>query len=137
MTLVGAVPYRAELTWPRVRDLVAGLDVTILNEGESDRRVKDVIIAAQAVPGILPLLQEGRLVVVPGDRDEVILSACLAAMNGNRLAGLLLTLGAAPDPRVGAVPAGGRDGPAGDADEQGQLRDRDHPARYRPRGPQR
>ncbi|MEO7288548.1 MAG: phosphate acetyltransferase, partial [Jatrophihabitantaceae bacterium] len=100
LTLVGAVPYRVELTWPRLRDIVAGLDVRVLNEGEQDRRVKDVIIGAQAVPGILPLLREGRLVIVPGDRHEVILSACLAAMNGARLAGLLLTIGVEPDERV-------------------------------------
>jgi phosphate acetyltransferase len=100
LTLVGAVPYRPELTWPRVRDIVDGLDVSVLNDGELDRRVKDVIIGAQAVPGILPLLREGRLVIVPGDRHELILSVCLAAMNGTRLAGLLLTLGVAPDPRV-------------------------------------
>lgn len=100
LRLVGAVPFRVELTWPRVRDLVADLDVTVLNEGEPDRRVKDVIIGAQAVPGILPLLREGLLVIVPGDRHDVILSVCLAAMNGVRLAGMLLTTGLAPDPRV-------------------------------------
>jgi len=100
ITVVGAVPYREELTWPRLRDIVEGLDVRVLNEGDPARRVKDVIVAAQAVPGLLPLLKEGRLVLVPGDRDEVILSVCLAAMNGIRLAGLLLTVGLEPDPRV-------------------------------------
>jgi phosphate acetyltransferase len=100
LRLVAAVPFRTELTWPRVRDIVADLDVTMLNEGEPDRRVKEVIIGAQAVPGILPLLREGVFVIVPGDRHDVILSACLAAMNGVRLAGLLLTIGLEPDPRV-------------------------------------
>jgi phosphate acetyltransferase len=103
IAMVGAVPFREELTWPRLRDIVAGLDVTVLNQGEQGRRVKDVIVAAQAVPGVLPLLQEGRLVIVPGDRHEVILSVCLAAMNGIRLAGLLLTIGLEPDPRVWAL----------------------------------
>ena len=109
IALVGAVPFRKELGWPRLRDIVAGLDVRVLNEGEPDRRVKDVIVAAQAVPGLLPLLEEGRLVIVPGDRHEVILSVCLAAMNGIRLAGLLLTVGLEPDPRVMALcrPAAG------------------------------
>ena len=101
--LVGAVPFHQQLTWPRLRDVVGVLDVRVLNEGDMGRRVKDVIVAAQAVPGMLPLLQEGRLVIVPGDRHEVILSACLAAMNGTRLAGLLLTVGVEPDPRVWAL----------------------------------
>jgi phosphate acetyltransferase len=100
LALVGAVPYRPELGWPRVSDAVRGLDVRVLNAGEQDRRVKSVIVGAQAVPGILPLLREGLLLIVPGDRDEIILSVCLAAMNGTRFAGLLLTLGVEPDPRV-------------------------------------
>jgi phosphate acetyltransferase len=100
LALVGAIPFRQELGWPRVSDAVRGLDTRVLNAGEPDRRVKDVIVAAQAVPGILPLLREGLLLIVPGDRDEIILSACLAAMNGTRFAGLLLTLGVEPDPRV-------------------------------------
>ena len=100
LALVGAVPFRPELGWPRVSDAVRGLDVRVLNAGDQDRRVKSVIVGAQAVPGILPLLREGLLLIVPGDRDEIILSVCLAAMNGTRFAGLLLTLGVEPDPRV-------------------------------------
>lgn len=100
LLLAGAVPFRPELTRPRLRDIVADLEITVLNKGESERRVKEVLIGAQAVPGILPLLRDGALVIVPGDRHDVILSACLAAMNGTRLAGLLLTIGIEPDPRV-------------------------------------
>ncbi|WP_432546755.1 phosphate acetyltransferase [Kineococcus sp. SYSU DK004] len=98
--LVGAVPFRSDLTWPRVRDLVRQLDVDVLTHGDQQRRVKEVVVAAQAVPGMLPLLREGRLILVPGDRHDVVLSACLAALNGVRLAGLLLTAGVAMDPRV-------------------------------------
>jgi phosphate acetyltransferase len=101
--LVAAVAYREALTWPRLSDIVAGMDITVLHEGHLERRVKSVVVAAQAVPGVLPLLREGRLVIVPGDRHEVILSVCLAAMNGTRLAGLLLTVGLEPDPRVWAL----------------------------------
>lgn len=100
LQLVGTVPAKDELTWPRTADIVSGLDVKVLSQGDQGRRVKDIIVAAQAVPGMLPLLREGRLLVVPGDRHDVILGVCLAAMNGVRLAGLLLTTGSEPDPRV-------------------------------------
>ncbi|HET7477490.1 MAG TPA: phosphate acetyltransferase [Dermatophilaceae bacterium] len=100
LRLVGAVPVKTELTQPRIGDVVRALDLKVLNAGDQTRRVRDVIIAAQAVPGMLPLLREGRLVLVPGDRHDVVLSACLAAMNGVPMAGLLLTVGIEPDPRV-------------------------------------
>ena len=38
--------------------------------------------------------------MVPGDRNDVVVAACLAAVNGTRLAALLLTAGTEPDPRV-------------------------------------
>jgi phosphate acetyltransferase len=98
--LAGVVPLVEELSWPRVGDIIAGLSTVALNAGEMGRRVKNVIVAAQGLPGLLELYAEGTLLIVPGDRHEVVLSACLAAMNGTRLAGLVLTLGLAPDPRV-------------------------------------
>ena len=46
------------------------------------------------------MLTEGRLVVVPGDRHDVVMAACLAELNGTHLAALLLSAGTPPDPRV-------------------------------------
>jgi phosphate acetyltransferase len=103
--LVGAVPFRGDLVWARVRDLVHDLDVEVLTHGDQGRRIKEVVVAAQAVPGMLPLLREGRLILVPGDRHDVVMATCLAALNGTRLAGLLLTAGVGMDPRVAELTA--------------------------------
>jgi phosphate acetyltransferase len=100
LRLLAGVPHRPELAWLRVRDLVRELDPKVLYEGDLSRRIKDVAVFAQAVPGGLRVLTEGRLVVVPGDRHDVIMAACLAALNGTRLAALLLSAGIVPDPRV-------------------------------------
>jgi phosphate acetyltransferase len=100
LRLIAAVSYRPELTWLRVRDLVRELDPRVLNEGDLSRRIKDVAVFAQGIPGGLRVLTEGRLVVVPGDRHDVVMAACLAALNGTRLAALLLSVGTEPDPRV-------------------------------------
>jgi phosphate acetyltransferase len=100
LRLIAAVPHRPELTWLRVRDLVRELAPRVLSEGEQSRRIKDVAVFAQGVPGGLRVLTAGRLVVVPGDRHDVIMAACLAALSGTRLAALLLTAGTEPDPRV-------------------------------------
>jgi phosphate acetyltransferase len=94
------VPHRPELTWLRVRDLVRELDPQVLHEGDLSRRIKDVAVFAQGIPGGIRVLDDGRLVVVPGDRHDVVMAAYLAELNGTHLAALLLSAGIAPDPRV-------------------------------------
>lgn len=100
LRLIGAVPHRPELTWLRVLDLTREMHPRVLNEGDLSRRIKAVAVFAQGVPGGLNVLTDGRLVVVPGDRHDVVMAVCLAALNGTRLAALLLTIGVEPDPRV-------------------------------------
>jgi len=100
LRLIAAVPHRPELTWLRVRDLVRELGPRVLSEGDLSRRIKEVAVFAQGVPAGLRVLTEGRLVMVPGDRHDVVMAACLAAVSGTRLAALLLTAGAELDPRV-------------------------------------
>lgn len=103
---IGAALHRPELTRPRVLDLVHELKPRIINEGDLSRRIKSVAVFAQAVPGGLHVLCDGALVVVPGDRHDVIMAACLAAVNGTRLAALVLSAGVEPDPRVWALANG-------------------------------
>jgi phosphate acetyltransferase len=97
---IAAVPHRPELTWLRVRDLVRELNPRVLHEGDLSRRIQEVAVFAQGIPGGLRVLSEGRLVVVPGDRHDVIMAGCLAELSGIRLAALLLSAGTEPDPRV-------------------------------------
>ncbi|MGH9119989.1 MAG: phosphate acetyltransferase [Acidimicrobiales bacterium] len=100
---VAVVTNQPELTWPRMADLLDALGARVLQEGDLARRIKDIAVFAQSVPGGLDVLTDGRLVIVPGDRHEVVMAACLASLNGIRLAGLLLTAGVEPDPRVWAL----------------------------------
>ena len=100
LAVAAEVPYRPELTWPRIRDLVRHLHPQILHEGDMSRRIRDVAVFAAGIPGGLHALDTGRLVVVPGDRHDVIMAAYLTELSGTRLAGLLLSTGTAPDPRI-------------------------------------
>jgi len=106
LAVAAAVPYRPELTWPRVRDLVRHLHPQILHEGDMSRRIRDVAVFAAGIPGGLHALDTGRLVVVPGDRHDVIMAAYLTELSGTRLAGLLLSTGTAPDPRISELTRG-------------------------------
>ena len=80
--------------------MVRELNPEILNEGDLSRRIKDVAVFAQGIPNGVRVLDDGRLIVVPGDRHEVVMAACLAAQNGTRLAALLLSAGIRPDPQI-------------------------------------
>jgi phosphate acetyltransferase len=100
LRLIAAVPHQPELTWLRVRDLVRELHPEVLHEGDLSRRIRDVAVMARGIPGGLQVLDTGRLLVVPGDRHEVIMAAYLAELSGTHLAALLLSSGTAPDPRV-------------------------------------
>ena len=98
--LLGAVPFAAELNALRTRDVAEALGAQLLSAGEAEqRRVGKIILAARTVPNMAHLLQPGVLVVTPGDRDDLILDASLASLNGVKLAGLLLTGDFAPDQR--------------------------------------
>ncbi|MCW8154742.1 phosphate acetyltransferase [Stutzerimonas stutzeri] len=99
--LLGAIPFSEELNALRTRDIAELLGAQVLNAGESDqRRVNKIVLCARAVPNTVQLLQSGVLVVTPGDRDDIILAASLASLNGEKLAGLLLCSDFTPDPRI-------------------------------------
>lgn len=93
---VASIPDNPEFTRRRVGDIVRELGLEVVNVGDQSRRIHGVEIAAQAAPGYLSVFQEDRLVVVPGDRHEVLMSAALAETKGTRLAGVLLTVGIRP-----------------------------------------
>jgi phosphate acetyltransferase len=110
--LLGCIPYQPELNAPRTRDVAELLGAQVLNAGDFEqRRMSRIIICARTVLNTLQLLKPGVLVVTPGDRDDILLAASLASLNGVPLAGVLLTSDTRPDPRVmelcqGALQAG-------------------------------
>ncbi|HSC82463.1 MAG TPA: phosphate acetyltransferase, partial [Pseudomonas sp.] len=110
--LLGCIPWQEELNAARTRDIADLLGARVINAGDYEqRRVAQIILCARAVPNTVQLLKPGVLVVTPGDRDDIIMAASLAALNGVPLAGLLLCSDFPPDPRImelcrGALQAG-------------------------------
>ncbi|MAB99806.1 MAG: phosphate acetyltransferase [Pseudomonadaceae bacterium] len=99
--LLGCIPWEPELNAPRTRDIADLLGARVLNAGDYEqRRMLKIVLCARAVANTVQLLTPGTLVVTPGDRDDIILAASLAAMNGVPLAGLLLCSDFSPDPRI-------------------------------------
>ena len=99
--LIGCIPWKDELNAPRTLDVAALLSAGTLHAGEMrSRRVMNIILCARTVPNTIDLFRPGTLLVVPGDRDDIIIASSLASLSGTPLAGLLLTGDITPDPRV-------------------------------------
>jgi phosphate acetyltransferase len=98
--LIGCIPWDRELIAPRVRDIMHMINAQPLNEGQLDRRVTHVALGARTLANSCQDLRPGALVIAPGDRDDLLLAVCMAAMSGIHVAAVLLTGGLKPDPRV-------------------------------------
>lgn len=99
--VIGTVPFSASLSVPRAVDVAEALNATWLNEGAAKtRRVLDTKLVASSVANAQNLFHRGTLLVTPADRDDVIMAAALAAMDGVSLAGLVLTGGIAPNDNI-------------------------------------
>nr|WP_253452208.1 phosphate acetyltransferase [Halomonas sp. Y3] len=95
--LIGAVPWHDALSAPRVLDVARALNARFLHEGEAaTRRVMGTSLCARSASRALYVFKPGRLIVSPGDRDDILLASALATMNGVPLAGILLTHGEQP-----------------------------------------
>ncbi|WP_111978463.1 phosphate acetyltransferase [Algibacillus agarilyticus] len=94
---IGQIPFSPQLLAPRMIDVVKHLTCEILNDNaQLTRRISQVTICARTVHNMLDSLKSGTLLITPGDRDDVLLVACMAALNGVQLAGILLTGGYKP-----------------------------------------
>lgn len=99
--ILGSVPYSLDLVAPRASDLALHLKAKIINAGEMDtRRLRKVTFCARSLPNMVTHIQTDSLLVTSGDRSDVIVSACLAAMNGVKIGALLLTGSYQPEPEI-------------------------------------
>ena len=94
---LGCIPWDSSLSSPRTLDIANHLGCDIINKGEiNNRRVTSYTLSARTPANMVHHLKLGNLVITPGDRDDIILATCMAALNGVPLAGLLLTSGIKP-----------------------------------------
>ncbi|NMH66112.1 phosphate acetyltransferase [Shewanella salipaludis] len=101
LRILGTVPYNLDLVSPRASDLAQHLNARIINAGEMDtRRLRKVTFCARSIPNMVTHIKTDSLLVTSGDRSDVIVSACLAAMNGVKVGALLLTGSYEPEPEI-------------------------------------
>jgi phosphate acetyltransferase len=101
---VDVVPERIELAAATIGDVAEELGARVAQGAADglDREIRDVRVAAMSVEHFLEHIEDGVLVIVPGDRADVLL-ACVAAGESAALpsiAGVVLTGGYPPAENV-------------------------------------
>ncbi len=98
---LGAVNWDMELVAPRVIDIAQHMQAQFINKGDADyRRLRSVSLCAREVNNMTHVLQPGALLVMSGDRHDVFVTSCLAALNGTKIGAILLTGGYKPDDKI-------------------------------------
>ncbi|MDF9391548.1 MULTISPECIES: phosphate acetyltransferase [Methylococcus] len=101
--LKAVIPFDARLGSPTVREIADRLGAEILSGGERlDGLVSGYLVAAMQLQHALTWLQEGQLVITPGDRGDIIIGMLQAdrSVRYPSLAGLLLSGGQRPEPSI-------------------------------------
>ncbi|WP_127960073.1 phosphate acetyltransferase [Serratia microhaemolytica] len=94
LPVLGCIPWSFDLIATRAIDMARHLKARIVNEGDiMTRRVRSVTFCARSIPHMLMHFRPGSLLVTSADRPDVLVAACLAAMNGIEIGAILLTGG--------------------------------------------
>ncbi len=101
--MLTVIPANDLLSSPTVQEVADHLDAEILyGETRTNKLAYRNLIIAMKISNYLPYLSENALLITPGDRVDVILSALQAHRSQNypHIAGILLTGGLKPTPAV-------------------------------------
>jgi phosphate acetyltransferase len=94
---VWAIPEDAFLVAPSIRSIMEVTGATLISGDEEllAREALGVVVAGMSMDNVLPRLVEGAVVVVPGDRTEVLLAVLMANASGTfpSIAGIVLNGG--------------------------------------------
>ena len=98
------LPAEPSLGKPTVGEVVSALNGKVL-QGDSDglnREIHDFKIAAMNLPHFLDYIEDGTLIITPGDRADVILGSLAASISETypNISGILLTGGLQLEPQV-------------------------------------
>lgn len=103
LDLLGVIPYQPMLCSPSMELVREELKAELLNQPASmDTLVEDVVVGAMSAHNTLKFLQEGTLLITPGDREDIVLAAgaSLVTRGDHALAGIVLTGGFRPTQNV-------------------------------------
>lgn len=102
--LLGIIPYNRVLDSPTMMDILERLrGRVILGEKFLSNRVETVQVGAMSAHNALPRLRNRAMLITGGDRTDILLAAAIRTLTDpekHRIAGIVLTGGILPDPKV-------------------------------------
>jgi phosphate acetyltransferase len=91
------IPEDPELAYPTVSEVAEGLDASLLSGTPEtlQREVRDVRVAAMSVEHFIDTLVDGALVIVPGDRPDIVIATLASTVSAAipTVSGVVLTGG--------------------------------------------
>ena len=91
LKLLGAIDWEHEKTYPRVLDIKNNLKLKAISNGDLNARVERVMMCSRGVNNFIKDLKPNSLVIASADRSDILMTTCLLARNGMKVAGIILT----------------------------------------------
>ncbi|AJC48345.1 phosphate acetyltransferase [Allofrancisella guangzhouensis] len=91
LPLLGVIEWDKEKTYPRVIDIKNSLKLNVITTGKLDNRVHRVTMCSRRIENFIRDLAPNSLVITSADRSDILVTVCLAARNGLKIAGIILT----------------------------------------------
>ena len=75
--VLGVLPYQKLLDIPTIREIMEEVSLSLLYEGpDLDRPAERILIGAMAVKDALTFIQPNSMLIIPGDREDMIKAVC-------------------------------------------------------------
>jgi len=95
LELLGVIPHQPMLESPTVDSICDELEADVINTPDTMHGlVNDVVVGAMSAQNAVRFFKRGVLLITPGDREDILATA--AAMENQRMAGIVLTGGLKP-----------------------------------------
>jgi BioD-like phosphotransacetylase family protein len=96
LSVLGVLPYQKALDIPTMREIREELKIeTLCNGEELDRPADNILIGAMNVKDALKFIMNNSMMIIPGDRDDMIDAACAVnsgnLKKGSRITGVILS----------------------------------------------
>ncbi len=105
LNVLGVLPYKPMLSMPNIEEIVEETKVKLLAGKKGlTNLVSKVIIGAMELHNAMDYVEDGSLIITPGDRDDILLMALSAQLTSRdknfKIAGIILTGGILPNKNV-------------------------------------